>query len=155
MSLVWRFVKSSFSAPVSVNASAPETFLETESCTENMSVNFSSNSSIQSCLPSTTLSNRTLTLTLSPDFCMFPSNTASTFCSRPAATASCSNPTYLRTALMGRTLISRMLLSLAIKVSAMPSSNASSRPSASSGLKGSTAIDWIGVAGCGCSRREK
>src|SRR6266850_6640379 len=61
---------------------------------------------------------------------------------------------YLRTELIGRTFTCLILLSLVIRVSAIPSSTASSRLSAASGLNGSTAMDLTarGLVGFGFVR---
>ncbi len=116
-----------------------------------MSVIFSSNWPANNCLPSPMLMSRAVTLMRSPHLCIWPSNTASTFKARPAARGSCSKPPYLRTAPVGRTTISLLLLSLAISVSAIPNSNTSSRPSRTRGLKGSTASDLTPAAVTGGS----
>src|SRR5258707_4618629 len=57
--------------------------------------------------------------------------------------ASWSGESYRLTALNGRTVISSASLSLEIKASAIPSSNASSRSSATKDLKGKTAIVFV------------
>src|SRR5713226_5569117 len=68
-------------------------------------------------------------------FWTLPSRTELTFNSRPAATGSCSKPPYFRTEFSEGTIISRLLLSFVIRVSAMPSSSAWSRFSGPKGFK--------------------
>src|SRR5260370_41183032 len=73
---------------------------------------------------------------------MLPSRTASTPSSRPAATASTSEPAYFLTELVGRTTIWRILPSRVINASAAPKPRYSSSAPDPSDLKGSTAIDF-------------
>src|SRR5215470_14298167 len=114
-----------------------------ESWVTKILVHRSSHLYVHSADPSATLKSRAVTRILWPSHWMLVSSTASTPCSRPAATGSCSGLVYLRTALIGRTTICLVLSNLVINVSAIPSASESSRFSATSGLKGSTAIDLI------------
>ena len=95
---------------------------------------------------SATLISRVVTRIRLPDFCAVPSRIELTRKARPMVTGSCFPSPYFRTEFSEDTMISRLLLSFVIKVSAMPASKTSSRLAATKGLNGNTAMLFSGMA---------
>ncbi len=142
----WRRAPRRAAPARSTGSSAALTRAEIWSCRSNTRVNFSSKLPLQAATPSAARSSLAVTRSWPSRCCSVPSTIQATSSTRAARVASCAMPAKRWLELMARTASPGTVDKRATRLSAMPISSNSSRPSACSGLKGSTASVTTGTA---------